>query len=62
MTGWCFLLLPRVPMSIYGGCWVEEHELEGHTALVPLLSDYVTLGKVFNFPSLCKGKPTLPPL
>lgn len=40
---------PRAPMSICGGSWVKEHESEGHTDLVPLLSDYVTSGKVFNF-------------
>ena len=32
---------------------VEECEFESHTDLVPLVSGYVTSGKVFNCPSLC---------
>lgn len=40
---------PSAAAAAPGG---EEHELESHTHLVPLLSDCVTLGKVFNCPSL----------
>lgn len=58
--GVAFSPSPEPWLASGAGCpsaGIKEHGFESHTDLVPLLSDSVTLDKVFNFPNL-----SFPPL